>query len=251
MWFCSAARTLWGKGFFYFWPCVYSAVCGAPVNQLIRVKFNLQDFFFFGQLTKRKVTMAETSATPAKTKKASKPKKPASHPKYIDMIKAAIVNDAGRSGASRQSIQKYVKKNYKVGENVDVQIKLALRRLVASGMLRQIKGIGASGSFRLVKPEDSKKTSKPAVTAKPKKAAKPTRPKKAAKPKKAVKTPEKPKKAAAKKVKKAVKKATPTKAKKAPVKKAKAAKPKAKPVKKAAKPKAKPVKKAAKAGKKK
>ncbi|MEQ2214338.1 Histone H1.0-B [Xenoophorus captivus] len=78
------------------------------------------------------------------------------------MIKAAIVHDASRSGASRQSIQKYVRKTYKVGDNADVQIKMALKRLVASGMLRHTKGIGASGSFRLTKPEDSKKT-----TAKP------------------------------------------------------------------------------------
>uniref|UniRef100_A0A671WK06 H1.0 linker histone n=1 Tax=Sparus aurata TaxID=8175 RepID=A0A671WK06_SPAAU len=157
--------------------------------------------------------MAETSAAPAKAKKAAKPKKPASHPKYSDMIKAAIAHDASRSGASRQSIQKYVKKNYKVGDNVDVQIKLALKRLVASGMLRHTKGIGASGSFRLTKPEDSKKPTKVAASAKPKKAPKPSKPKKAAKPKKVSKTPEKPKKAAAKKVKKVVKKATPTKAK--------------------------------------
>ncbi|XP_037546749.1 histone H1.0-B [Nematolebias whitei] len=195
--------------------------------------------------------MAETSA-PAKAKRASKPKKPTSHPKYSDMIKAAIVHDASRSGASRQSIQKYVRKNYKVGDNADVQIKMALKRLVASGMLRHTKGIGASGSFRLTKPEDSsKKPAKAAAaTAKPKKVAKP-KPKKAAKPKKVTKTPEKPKKAAAKKVKKVAKKATPAKTKKTPAKKPKAAKPKAKPVKKAAKPKAKTPKKAAKSSKKK
>lgn len=193
--------------------------------------------------------MAETSAAPAKAKKTPKPKKPASHPKYSDMIKAAIAHDASRSGASRQSIQKYVKKNYKVGDNVDVQVKLALRRLVASGMLRHTKGIGASGSFRLTKPEDSKKPSKAA--AKPKKAVKPSKPKKAAKPKKVSKAPEKPKKATPKKAKKVAKKAPQVKAKKAPAKKPKPTKPKPKPAKKAVKPKAKPAKKAAKAGKKK
>lgn len=188
--------------------------------------------------------MAETSTAPAKAKKASKPKKPASHPKYSDMIKAAIVHDASRSGASRQSIQKYVRKNYKVGDNADFQIKMALKRLVASGMLRHTRGIGASGSFRLNKPDDVKKSVK-APAAKPKKAVKPTKPKKAAKPKKVAKTPEKPKKAAAKKVKKVAKKATPVKAKRAPAKKSKATKPKAKTPKKATKPKAKPAKKSA------
>lgn len=195
--------------------------------------------------------MAETSAAPAKAKRASKPKKAPSHPKYSDMIKAAIANGAGRSGASRQSIQKYVKKNYKVGDNVDVQIKLALKRLVASGMLHQIKGIGASGSFRLTKPEGSKKPSKTPASVKPKKAAKPPKPKKSVKPKKVTKTPEKPKKAAAKKVKKVAKKATPTKPKKAPAKKPRGVKSKAKPVRKAVKSKAKVVKKAARPTKKK
>ncbi|XP_077358371.1 histone H1.0 [Festucalex cinctus] len=206
--------------------------------------------------------MAETSASPAKAKKAPKPKKPASHPKYSDMIQAAIVHDASRSGASRQSIQKFVRKNYKVGDNADVQIKMALKRLVASGMLRHTKGIGASGSFRLTKPDDAKKsTKKPAAAAKPKKAAKAAAkpPKKVAKPRKVSKVAEKPKKAAAKKSKaaaKVTKKASPAKAKKAAVtpkktKAAKATKPKAKAAKRAAKPKAKPAKKATKAGKRK
>lgn len=194
--------------------------------------------------------MAETSAAPAKAKKSSKPKKPASHPKYSEMIKAAIVHDANRNGASRQSIQKYVKKNYKVGDNVDVQIKLALKRLVESGMLRQTKGIGASGSFKLTKPEEPPKPKKAAPTSKPKKAAKPPKPKKVIKSKK-TKTPEKPKKPAPKKVKKAAKKTSPAKAKKAPPKKSKPVKSKAKPAKKTVKPKAKPAKKATKTAKKK
>ncbi|XP_054624539.1 histone H1.0-B [Dunckerocampus dactyliophorus] len=199
--------------------------------------------------------MAETSAAPAKAKKASKPKKPASHPKYSDMIKAAIVHDASRSGASRQSIQKFIRKNYKVGDNADVQIKMALKRLVESGMLRHTKGIGASGSFRLTKPEDSKKSpSKKPAAVKPKKVSKPAAkmPRKVPKPKRVVKATEKPKKAAAKK--KVVKKTTPAKAKKVTVKKpkpAKATKPKAKPVKKTPKSKARSPKKAAKGGKKK
>ncbi|KAM9426516.1 histone H1.0 [Pholidichthys leucotaenia] len=185
--------------------------------------------------------MAETSGAPAKAKRAAKPKKASSHPKYSEMIKAAISNDSSRSGASRQVIQKYVKKNYKVGDNADVQIKMALKRLVAAGMVRHTSGVGVSGSFKLTKPDDSKKPRKAAVAAKPKKAPKP-KTKKVAKPKKVAKTAEKPKKAAAKKVKKVTKKASPAKAKKSPVKKAKPAKSKAKPAKKAAKPKKAPKK---------
>ncbi|KAM8837526.1 LOW QUALITY PROTEIN: histone H1.0 [Spinachia spinachia] len=182
--------------------------------------------------------MAETSTAPSKAKKAAKPKKAASHPKYSEMIGAA----------SRQSIQKYVRKNYTVGENADVQIKLALRRMVAAGSLRHTRGIGASGSFRWAKPEDAKKPAKAAPV--------PAKAKKAAKPKKAAKAPEKPKKAAAKKVKKVAKKAAPVKAKKAPVrtpvrKASKAAKSKAKPARRVAKPKGKTPQKAAKTAKKK
>ncbi|XP_061611571.1 histone H5 [Phyllopteryx taeniolatus] len=206
--------------------------------------------------------MAETSASPAKAKKAPKPKKPASHPKYSDMIQEAIAHDASRSGASRQSIQKFVRKTYKVGDNADVQIKMALKRLVASGMLRNTRGIGASGSFRVAKPDaDAKKSTKKPAAAKTKKpaAAKPAAksPKKAPKPRKVSKPSVKPKKAAAKKTKavKPSKKASPAKVKKATAaqkkSKPKAVKPKAKVAKRPVKPKAKPAKKATKAAKKK
>ncbi|XP_016417958.1 histone H1.0-like [Sinocyclocheilus rhinocerous] len=201
--------------------------------------------------------MAETAAAPAsKTKKTKSSKKATSHPKYSEMIKAAIVADRSRGGASRQSIQKYVKNHYKVGDNADSQIKLALKRLVASGLLRHTKGIGASGSFKLAKAEDARKPEKPKPAPvrvkKPAKAA--AKPKKAPKPKKVAKSPKKTKKAAVKKVKKAAeKKKSPVKAKKV-VKKTKVAKPaKASKAKKGktAKPKPKPKTAARRTGKKK
>ncbi|XP_071782832.1 histone H1.0 [Centroberyx gerrardi] len=193
--------------------------------------------------------MAETAAAPAKAKKAAKPRKSAAHPKYSEMIEAAIKNDASRQGASRQSIQKYIKQNYKVGDNSDVQIKLALKRMVAAAILRHTKGIGASGSFKLAKADDSKKLPKAKSPAKVKKATKAPKPKKVAKPKKVVKSPAKAKKAkpSVKKVKKVTKKPAAAKPKKPAPKKAKAAKPKTKsPKKTAIKPKAKTAKKAAK-----
>ncbi|XP_051969856.1 histone H1.0-like [Xyrauchen texanus] len=172
--------------------------------------------------------MAETAAAPAsKPKKSRNAKKSTSHPKYSDMIKAAIVADRSRGGASRQCIQKYVKNRYKVGDNADSQIKLALKRLVSNGFLRHTKGIGASGSFKLAKAEDAKKPRKPKPASV--KAKKPAKPKKAPKPKKVAKSPTKSptktKKAALKKVKKAAeKKKSPVKAKRV-AKKAKVAKP--------------------------
>lgn len=98
-----------------------------------------------------------------KTKKAAAPKKPADHPKYIDMITTAVGALKERTGSSRQAIAKYVKANYKVTEKMDVHLKLALKRGTASGALRQVKGTGASGSFKLPEKVVAKKTKKPAA----------------------------------------------------------------------------------------
>ena len=174
-----------------------------------------------------------SSGTPQK--KAAKPKKPAEHPTYLEMIKAAITALKDRKGSSRQAISKYIGANYKVGANSDVHLKMALKRGVTSGALVQPKGTGASGSFKLAKAAAEKK--KPA--AKKPAAKKPAAKKAAAKKPAAKKTPKK--KAPAKK------KATPKKkpaAKKA-AKKPAAKKPAAKKVKKTPKKKAakKPAKK--------
>merc|ERR1712002_1196977 len=153
-------------------------------------------------------------ADAAAKKKAKAPKKPSTHPKYSVMIAAAIAALKERTGSSRQAILKYVIANNKGVEEktAAVQLKLALKRGVASGALKQVKGVGASGSFKLVKAE------KPA--AKPKKAApKKTVAKKPAAKKTATKKPA-PKKATKKPVaKKAAKKPAAKKAAKKPAKK--------------------------------
>ncbi|XP_038639718.1 histone H1.0-like [Scyliorhinus canicula] len=171
------------------------------------------------------------TATAGKPKQGRAPRKPANHPKYSEMIVAVITDSGGRGGLSRQAIQKLVKGQYKLAENADGQIKLSLVKLVANGVLKKTKGIGASGSFRLAKGDEPKKG---AV----RKAGKPAKkkggatPKKVAKPRKVVKPLAKGRKSPAKK---AVKKAaTPKSSKKAKPAKAKAAK--AKPVKRKAKP---------------
>jgi len=51
----------------------------------------------------QKFIMADT-ASPAKKVKKAAPKKPADHPKYIDMITAAISALKERTGSSRQAI---------------------------------------------------------------------------------------------------------------------------------------------------
>lgn len=188
--------------------------------------------------------MADTAA-PAK-KKVSKPKVPAAHPKYIDMIKAALGSLKERGGSSRQAILKYVMANYKVGNDVNsinAHLKMALKSGVKKGALKQAKGKGASGSFKLgdkpkaEKKPKAKKVAKPKA-AKPKKAAA-AKPKKATGEKKVKKTP---KKAAAPKKAKTPKK---TAAAKSPKKTAAKAPKKAKTPKKATAKKAKTPKKAA------
>ena len=145
--------------------------------------------------------MADTSP---KKKVAAKPKKPAAHPKYSEMVGKAIAALKERGGSSRQAILGYIMANFNVGKDaktVNVHLKLSLRAGVKNKSLKQSKGTDASGSFKIGEVVKPKK--KPAV--KPKKAVKP----KAAKPRK-VKTP---KKTAAKKPA-AEKKAAKPKAKK-------------------------------------
>ncbi|KAJ7386592.1 hypothetical protein OS493_008740 [Desmophyllum pertusum] len=179
--------------------------------------------------------MSEAAKSPAK-KKAAKPKKPAEHPTYNEMIMAAIQALKERGGSSRQAIKKYILANYKVDpDKVDTHLKLGLKRGAANGKLVHTKGVGASGSFKVPK-EDKKPAKKPVAKKKP--AAKPKKPvaKKAAKKPAAKKAAKKPaaKKAAAKKP--AAKKPAKKPAAKKPAKKA-AKKPAAKktPAKKPAK----------------
>ena len=180
--------------------------------------------------------MADTAAaaTPAKSPKkktAAKPKKPSAHPKYSEMVGKAISALKERGGSSRQAILKYIMANFNVGKDaksVNAHLKLSLRAGVKNKSLKQSKGTGASGSFRIGEVKAAKKPAKAKKAAKPKAA----KPKKAKKPaaKKAVgeKKVAKPKTKKPKAKKPAVKKAA-TKPKKAksPKKKA-AAKPKAK-----------------------
>jgi len=201
------------------------------------------------------------SAPKKKTTKGSAAKKskaPSNHPKYVDMAISAIKSLKERNGSSRQAVHKYILSHFNVGTDikaVNSHLKQALKRGVAGGQLKHVKGQGASGSFKIAeggakgKAEKKPKTAKPKAS-KPKKAnpkpKKASGAKKAAKPKKAS-----PKKAAApsgdaaakpsapKKEKKATKKKTPSKPKPKAAKKSPAKKAKSTPKKKAAPKKAK------------
>ena len=65
------------------------------------------------------VKMAEAAAAPAKkaAPKAKKAAKPApTHPKWADMIAAAITSLKNRKGSSAIAIKKYIAETYKIDE---------------------------------------------------------------------------------------------------------------------------------------
>ncbi|XP_065644573.1 histone H1-delta-like [Hydra vulgaris] len=168
------------------------------------------------------------AASPKKIAKKSAPKKPADHAPFKAMIVDAINSLKERKGSSRQAIAKHVKANNKVGDNVDSQVKINLKRMVLAGELVQVKGVGASGSFRVAaKPKAAKKS--PVATVKKakkesKEVKKSTPKKKAAPTKKVTAAKEKAKKPKEKAKKTPVKKSAqkPLAAKKPAAKKAKA-----------------------------
>ncbi|NXW43248.1 H5 protein, partial [Nyctiprogne leucopyga] len=164
---------------------------------------------------------APTPAPATKPKRARVARRTAAHPTYSAMIAAAIRAEKSRGGSSRQSIQKYVKSHYKVGQHADTQVKLSIRRLLATGVLKQTKGVGASGSFRLAKADKAKKLS---AKKRKKVARKSTSPRKAARSRKAKSPAKKPRSPARKARKKS--RASPKKAKKPKTVKAKSLKPK-------------------------
>lgn len=107
--------------------------------------------------------------------KRTEPKKPADHPKFAEMVKIAILTLKERNGSSVQAMEKYIKANFKVGDNARQHIKTALKRGVTNGQFIHTKGVGATGSFKVnktieKKPAPAKK--KPVVDSK-KKAKKP------------------------------------------------------------------------------
>jgi len=202
------------------------------------------------------------SEAPSKGSKTRKPKAvaskkskaPSNHPKYLEMAESAIGALKERNGSSRQAVHKYILAHFNVGHDVkavNTHLKQALKRGVALGKLRHVKGQGASGSFKLA---DSKpvakpaavKNPKPSVAAKPKVEKKPKK-KSVTKPKKAKESPKKAKPSKKKSPKKAVAESVPNvKAEPKPKKEKKATKPKTpskspKTAKKAAPKKAKPV----------
>jgi histone H1/5 len=68
------------------------------------------------------------------------------------MVGKAISALKERGGSSRQAILKYIMANFNVGKDaksVNAHLKLSLRAGVKNKSLKQSKGTGASGSFRI------------------------------------------------------------------------------------------------------
>ena len=170
-----------------------------------------------------------------------KPKRPrkttANHPKFLDMVREAIVTLKERNGSSRQAISKAILAKYPSvnPDRMNSHIRKALRRGLETGALTRparSSATGATGRFKLGAVKAAKSATKKAAKKRP---TKKTSVKKAAKPKaKTVKSPRKrkvsgKKKPASKKVTKAkTKKATSPKKKAKPASKKVAKKPKAK-----------------------
>lgn len=94
--------------------------------------------------TTKVVTKPATAAA-----KQTKTKAP-HHPSFITMISDAIKKLADRNGSSRQAIVKFIVNNYKLEEKfVNQHVKSVLKNGVKSGNIKQSKGVGASGSFKL------------------------------------------------------------------------------------------------------
>lgn len=67
-------------------------------------------------------------------------------------------------GSSRQAILKYIMATYNVGNDlkgINSRLKVALKRGVTTGALKQSKGTGAAGSFRVGEKKPSEGAKKP------------------------------------------------------------------------------------------
>ncbi|CAG8494581.1 1180_t:CDS:2 [Ambispora leptoticha] len=119
--------------------------------------------------------MGRTTQTKSAPKKAAAA---STHPKYEDMIKAAIIALKERKGSSRQAIKKWILNTHKLPDNPTTtsRIKLAINK----GVEKQLFAFnnGPSGTIKLVKKEPIKKEKKEVEKKeKPKKEKKEVKPK--------------------------------------------------------------------------
>merc|ERR1711953_1298150 len=88
-------------------------------------------------------------------KKQAKMPTKASHPTYLEMVKAAIKANDSRKGVSRQAIMKYIVAEYKLDEaKAKAPLRLALKKGVDSKVLSNPPN--HSSSYRVVAGADKK-----------------------------------------------------------------------------------------------
>ncbi|KAF0992763.1 hypothetical protein HZS_3886 [Henneguya salminicola] len=105
-------------------------------------------------------TQKKLKSTVGKSK-SQKPKVDVGHPTYTEMIIEALKTLKERGGSSRQKISKYVLVHYpKCGEvrQINQRVVMAIRRMIKSNLIQNTKGLGASGSLKLVPSPDVKKS---------------------------------------------------------------------------------------------
>ncbi|KAK5977148.1 Histone H1-delta [Trichostrongylus colubriformis] len=94
-------------------------------------------------------------------------RQPRMHPPYTEMVQKAIAELKDKSGSSKAAIMRYLVQNYQLGDNVtkiNTNIRLALKKGVEKGELKQVSGTGATGSFKLgEKRAPAPKVKKPVV----------------------------------------------------------------------------------------
>ncbi|KAL7078327.1 hypothetical protein ACQ4LE_002209 [Meloidogyne hapla] len=131
---------------------------------------------FVQQGAKKSIASKKTKTKSPKTSK--KPNAPSDHPPYKLMIKKALSELKQKKGTSRLAILKFIMSNFNLGENtakINSHLKMALKKGVQTGYLKQIKGIGAGGSFVLGDGKIDETSLKPAVPTKAKKAKSPAK----------------------------------------------------------------------------
>ena len=109
---------------------------------------SVHKFFLFVNMTSEVKSAAASSKKKSPVK--SKSKTASSHPPTNVMVVAAIKALKERKGSSTVAIKKYIAANYKVDiAKINPFIRKALKSGVEKKVLIQVKGTGASGSFKL------------------------------------------------------------------------------------------------------
>ena len=119
-----------------------------------------------------KITPKKPTSYTGKHKVTSPKNGKLNHPPYKIMVKEAVTKLNEKSGSSRAAIVKYINANYKVGDQSNLHVRMALRTLVVNQELVHASSTtrGASGSFKLPPKVNTVKT--PAAPSKVRKSTK-------------------------------------------------------------------------------